>query len=110
MNTETAFQNLRACCDEAPAGTYEQAKQIRQAISDAMQDGLRALGLKNDNCDIAHACEAAMYEYVKRCNPNTDALIVAEGFGSAVNGPARERVIEQASRNRDAFNRLTGRA
>lgn len=104
------FRYLRACADSAPEGTHEVAKEVRQVISNAMdelQRGLLLVGLKVNQCDAAHACEAAMYAYVKASNPNCPTFAVAEGFGEACEGPAGERVISQAARDRDAAAALS---
>jgi Skp family chaperone for outer membrane proteins len=101
-----AFANFRRCCDDAPAGTYQQAKDLRQAIGDAMtalQVELVALGYKVDNCDRAHDLEAAMYAYVKASNPDATVFPTAEGFGDSMTGPARDRVIAQAASNAQAY-------
>jgi hypothetical protein len=104
MNLEQEFSNFCNGCHEAPEGTYEDAKAVRQIISDAMDDlqaGLKAAGLKVNQSAAAHTCEAVMYQYVKQSNPDAYFLITAEGFGEACYGPARERVIEGAASDRD---------
>jgi hypothetical protein len=105
----TAFANLRACADDAPEGTYEQAKQIRQAIAvamDKLQARLKDAGLVVDQCDAAHACEAAMYAYAKRSNPEATVFPTAEGFGSWMGTESRARVLADTIRDRDALKRL----
>lgn len=101
---QAALTNFKRCADEAPKGTYEQAKSLNNTIGDAVDQlmrDIRAHGLKADNCDRAFALEAAIYEYVKQSNPDASLFAVAEGFGSAVDGPAGDRVINQAKRDRD---------
>ena len=98
------LKKLKACADMAPAGTYEDAKALNEVIGDAVDNlmrELRALGLKADNCDRAFELEAAIYAYVKASNPGGTIFTTAEGFGDAMSGPARERVIAQAARDRD---------
>jgi len=102
---------FKACVDDAPEGTYEAAKDLNLAIGEAM-DGLmsaiRGQGLLADNSGLAFELESAMYEYVKRSNPGSTIFPVSEGFGEAMDGPARERVIAQAIANRDFIASLKG--
>lgn len=107
---QAALTNFKRCTEEAPEGTYEEAKNLNNTIGDAIDQlmrDIRALGLKADNCDRAFALEAAIYEYVKQSNPDASLFVVAEGFGSAVDGPAGPRVIAQTVRDRD-FLRSAG--
>jgi hypothetical protein len=39
-------------------------------------------------------------------NPDDGGLITGEGFGAAMDGPARERVMGQTIRERDSLARL----
>lgn len=101
---ETALRNFKRCAEEAPEGTYEEAKSLNSLIGEAVDQlmrDVRALGLKADACDLAFEVEATIYDYVKRSNPDGTMFPVSEGFGSAMDGPARERVIAQAASNRD---------
>lgn len=105
MNTyaaEQSFHNFERCAEVAPRGAYEQAKEIRQLIGDACDNlirDLRATGMKADNCDRIRKVELAMYAYVKESNPDDGVFAVSEGFGSAMDGPAAERVMEQTFRD-----------
>lgn len=97
-----AFENFRRCVDDAPAGSYDAAKELAAVIGDAcdnLMKEVRALGLKADACDLIYHVEATIYEYVKRSNPQSTIFPVSEGFGSAMSGPARDRVIAQAKSN-----------
>lgn len=96
---KNAFQHFADCADQAPQGTFEAAKSVREVIGnavDALIRDMRALGLRADNCDGAFALEAAIYEWLKVANPDATLFPTAEGFGAAILGPARERVLAQA--------------
>lgn len=96
------LSNFKRCCEEAPDGAYESAKELNSIIGDAvdnLMNDLRLAGFKANNCDMAFELEARIYEYVKRSNPESTIFPVSEGFGSAIDGPARDRVIAQATRN-----------
>jgi len=101
---QSALSNFKRCVEEAPEGTYEEAKRLNAVIGgavDQLMRDLRALGLKADTCDRAFELEAAMYAYAKQSNPDATVFPVSEGFGSSMDGPARERVLAQAALNRD---------
>lgn len=101
---ESALNNFKSCAENAPEGTYEEAKKLNDVIGNAVDDlmgAIKDLGLKADNCDRAFELEAAIYDYVKRSNPESTIFPVSEGFGSSMDTPARERVIAQAESNRD---------
>lgn len=107
---KTALTNFKSCADLAPEGAYEEAKRLNLVIGEACNQliqSIRALGLKADNCDLIFEVEAAIYDYVKRSNPESTLFPVSEGFGEAMDGPARSRVIEQA-KNDVAFLRGAG--
>ncbi|KPB36953.1 hypothetical protein PsaNZ64_00380 [Pseudomonas syringae pv. actinidiae] len=108
-DTSTALLNFRACVDDAPAGTYEDAKALGKTIdatcASLIQD-IRALGLKADTCDLIFAVEAAIYNYVAHSNPESGLFPTAEGFGSAMSTPARERVIAGAECDRDSLAKV----
>lgn len=96
---KTALSNFKRCAEEAPPGTYGRAKQLDAIIGGALEHFMRQLreaGYVADCCDHAFALEAAMYEYTKRSNPRATVFFVSEGFGASMDGPERERVIEQA--------------
>lgn len=101
---QNALSNFKACADLAPEGTYADAKALNVVIGDAVESFMRevrALGLKADSCDRVFDLEAAMYEYVKRSNPDHTMFPVSEGFGTAMEagGLLRERVLSQAEVN-----------
>jgi len=96
--------------DLAPPGTHVLASNVRTAIGDAADDfmrAVRALGLQADSCDLIHAVEVAMYDYVKASNLESNALVLAEGFGDAMSGPARDRVMAQALQDQAFIARMT---
>lgn len=115
MNNEikAALNNFRACIDEAPEGTYEDAKALGVVIGetcDKLIKHVRALGLKADGCDLIFAVEAAIYDYVKRSNPEAGLFPTAEGFGYSMGTEARERVISSAESSREFFTARAARA
>lgn len=104
------LENLEECAREAPEGTYEDAKALNEFFSetfDHLRSELLALGLKLDNADRYREFEAVLYGLIKDSNPECLTFAVSEGFGSAMDGPARERVVAQAASNRD-FLRSVG--
>lgn len=93
---------IDACAENAPEGTYDEAKQVREIIGDMADEFMRRLqtiGLDTPNCDQIREVEAVMYGYVRDANPLVVAT--AEGFGEAMDGPARANVIAGATRDRD---------
>lgn len=99
-----ALSLFERCADEAPEGTFEEAKEVAELIAEAVNDlmeGLRSRGLLADNCDGIRLVEAVIYGYMKDSNPDATVFATAEGFGAALGGPARERVLAQAVRDRD---------
>lgn len=109
---KTALSNFKSCAQDAPVGCYDNAKELHEVIGTACDDlmaAVRGLGLKADNCDLIFELEAAMYDYIKRSNPLEGVLFAtAEGFGASLEGPARDRVIMQAERNRDFLKQFAG--
>ena len=108
---KNALWNFKRCAEDAPQGTYEQAKQLNTIIGDALEHFMQQLregGFVADCCDHAFALEAVMYEYVKQSNPKATVFFVSEGFGASMDRPERERVIEQA-RNSAALIAAFGR-
>lgn len=104
METESQarYDDFRQCVEDAPEGTHLEAKELHGVIGEAMDqlmNGVRARGLQADNCDLAHVLETAMYDYIKQSNPDASVFPLAEGFGSCMNGPARDRVIQQTMRD-----------
>ena len=104
-----ALASFKSCADQAPEGCYDQAKELSAVIGEACRSimtELRALGLKASPNDLAFDLEAAIYDYAKRSNPDATVFPTAEGFGSSMDGPARERVLAQAAQDRDALRGL----
>ena len=100
--SKAAFENFCQCADNAPVGTYLDAKELRSKIgdtADALMKDVRGLGLKANNCDLIYAVGVAIYDYVKQSNPDSNLFALAEGFGSSMNGPACERVLVQTNRD-----------
>lgn len=110
MTIESALANFKRCADEAPEGTYVDAKALNEVIGDSCDDlikAVRALGLKADTCDLIYQVEATIYDYVKRSNPESSMFAVSEGFGKGLDSPARDRVLPQTISDRD-FLRSAG--
>lgn len=98
------LSHFKRCAEEAPEGTYEDAKHLNEVIGGACDNlirEIRALGLKADNSDLIFAVEAAIYNYVKQSNPEAPLFPVAEGFGISMDGPDRDRIITQAEDDRE---------
>ncbi|UTC29357.1 hypothetical protein BAMBUS_02750 [Brevundimonas phage vB_BpoS-Bambus] len=96
------LEKLEACAENAPEGAYEDAKALNAffaATFDHLRGELLALGLKLDNSDKYREFEAVFYGLIKDSNPDCTTFAVSEGFGSAMDGPARDRVIAQAAGN-----------
>lgn len=107
LNTQLGY--LERCTEEAPDGAYEHAKALRALIgetADRLMADLRALGYQADNCDLIREVEAVIYGYVKDSNPERSDLITAEGFGEHIDGPAGQRVRQQAADNIAALRKL----
>lgn len=93
------LRNFRDCAEHAPDGTHQLAKSVNDLIGDTCDQlirDLRALGLSADNCDGAFRLEVALYQYIKESNTAHPLFPVSEGFGDALSGPARERVLAGA--------------
>jgi hypothetical protein len=97
------FSRFRDAVQDSPAGHLTQAKALAAAMDEALElyrARLREIGLAADGSDHAYRLEAAMYDFARRSNPASgDFFAVAEGYGAAVQGPARERVIAQTRRD-----------
>ena len=101
-----AFRNLLRCVEYAPEGTYEFASDIQDSVQAStlkLRDHLRELDLDcGFGSDAIVDIEALIYAHIKRANPEAlDQFTVCEGFGAAMNGPAKDRVRAQAERDRD---------
>ncbi len=98
------------CAENAPEGAYEDCKRLERLIGDHMDllmAILREAGYKADNNDRILELEAATYQYVKHSNPEACVFPVSEGFGWAMDTPARERVIAQAKQGVEFFRSRT---
>jgi len=85
-----ALLDFKRCADEdAPNGEHSEAKALNSVIGDAcnqLMSDVRALGLKANACDLIFNLEAAIYEYVKRSNPDQALFSAAEDFGASADG------------------------
>lgn len=100
--------------EEAPEGSFIDAKAIAEVFDDAMRalhnnlaTGLAAHGLKVSNCDAFREIEAVAYGMLLRANEDATIFLATEGFGEHVDGPAGRRILANAERNRD-FLRAAG--
>ncbi len=96
--------NLETCADQAPERTFEQSKRAVEAVhecSNAILREIRARGFRALNDDRLRCLEAVLYGYLLEGNPDAGDLIAGEGFGAAMDGPARERVLAGILRDRD---------
>lgn len=101
--------NLERGVEMAPERTYEEGKRAARAIDDASNGIIAAFrehGFKILNDDRLRNIEAMIYGYLLESNPEHSALITCEGFGEHVDGPAGERVLAQAKRDRDFLENM----
>lgn len=99
-----ALGHFERCADEAPRGTYEQAKRLVELIGETAQSligRLRECGLEANTCDGIREVEAVIYGYIKDSNPDATVFPTGEGFGESMGGPARDRVLAQTIEARD---------
>jgi hypothetical protein len=100
------LSNLERCAQKAPVNTYQFAKNVADIIDELSNDilgSLKSHGLHAANNDELRRVEAAIYGYIIASNPNlASGFAVSEGFGEHCIGPAGDRVIAQAERDRDA--------
>lgn len=100
------LSNIEDCAEHAPEGTYERAKQAAAFINDSAEAIFalaKASGFKLNGTDRFRDVEALLYGVLVDSNPTEYGLITGEGFGNAMGGPAKQRVIEQTIRDRDAL-------
>jgi hypothetical protein len=96
---------VERCAETAPEGTYRDARELGALFDDISREVFslaRARGFLIHNDDRYREVEAVLYGWISAANP--DRFATAEGFGEHVDGPAGERIIAQAARDRDAFN------
>ena len=101
-NLNNRLSNLETCAERAPDGTYQDAKDTVEAISNIANNvmhTLSAAGLKVTGDDRLRNLEVAVYEYIVALNP--DRFASAEGFGEHIQGPAGERILDNTVRDRD---------
>jgi hypothetical protein len=80
----TAFQHFLVCVDNAPEGTFVDAKEIRETIGDLADRLLMAANehdLKVCNCDGIFNLEIEVYGCLRA--QNEDRFLGAEGYGRA---------------------------
>lgn len=102
-NANRRWSYLERCAEVAPKGTYEQAKGLAELIADTINTfraDARDLGLSVPNDDRLREVEALLYVLVADDNLS---LCAAEGFGEHADGPAGERVVQQAARDQIAL-------
>lgn len=105
------LSNLQACAEHAPKGTYDRAKSAAEVINECSESIFaifKAAGFKLKGMDGFRDLEAQLYGLMLESNPEEYQLITAEGFGAAMDTPAKDRVIFQAGRDRDALNAIRG--
>lgn len=103
------LSNLQACAEHAPEGTYERAKLAAQVIEDcaeAIFDIVKAAGFKLNGTDRFSDVEALLYGVLADSNPDEYSLITGEGFGAAMDGPAKGSVIANTISDRDCLRVL----
>jgi hypothetical protein len=97
---------LQNCAEKAPEGTYEEAKRAAAAVDQAIESVrtiFRDHGFAANGTDPCRDLEASIYGFLLVSNPNAYGLLTGEGFGEHVDGPAGERVLANAIRDRDVF-------
>lgn len=98
------FEHFVQACEDAPEGVFEQAKDVRYligGIAEELLSRVRGLALKANNCDGIYAVEKSIYRWIVESNPDDSLFHSAEGFGEAVKGEARHRVLAAAIKGRD---------
>jgi hypothetical protein len=101
--------NLQECAANAPEGTYERAKEAACVINDCAEtifEIFKAANFKLTGTDGFRDIEAALYGLMLESNPTEYSLQTGEGFGAAMDTPARARVIAQTIRDRDQLKAL----
>lgn len=96
-----ALENFKRCAEEAPDGSYEEAKAVNDLIAetcDTFMREVRALGLKASACDAAFNLEAGLLRYVKASNTDSSVILAAEAFGGLLQGELRPRALAEARR------------
>lgn len=99
--------NMDNCAQYAPTRTFERAKTAHGIIGEALDDLIKRLaaeGFDVCNCDGVRQVEAVMYGWVVTSDPET--FLVAEGFGSAMDTEAKDRVIANMKRDRDFIENM----
>lgn len=107
MNRRLGY--LERCAERAPEGTYQEASNATMALGAVMDDireTFKEFGFSALGDDRARNLEVAIYAFLLESNPSAYGLLTGEGFGEHVDGPAGERVMAQAIRDRDAVGRL----
>src|SRR5215469_12876877 len=98
------LENLEACFENAPVGTYQQAKDTVEAIwhlSNEILHTFRGYGFQAGNDDRLRNLEVAIYGYFLESNPDACFVHSAEGFGRHMDNPLlRDRIITDAAANR----------
>lgn len=103
------LSNLQECARSAPANTYERAKEAAEVINDCAEsifEIFKAAGFNLKGDDGFRDLEVQLYALMLRDNPTEYQLHTAEGFGFAMDSPARDRVLAQTVRERDCLARI----
>ncbi|SOC26342.1 hypothetical protein [Thalassospira xiamenensis] len=103
------FRNFRRCAEDAPKGTHEAAKQLHETIGatcDRFIAEVMELGLKANKLDLAFVLETALYQYVVNSNSEATLFASAEGFGEAMDGPNRDRILAMTERNQEVLEKI----
>lgn len=103
------LSNLQACAEHAPPGTYDRAKEAAAVINECAESIFaifKAAGFKLRGMDGFRDLEAQFYGLMRESNPDEFDLDTGEGFGFAMGTEAKERVIAQTIRDRDALARV----
>lgn len=108
--TADNFQHFLVCVDNAPTGTFEDAKEIRDMMGttvDNMIKEAQALDLDVCNSDGAFNLEIEIYGWLRR--KNVDRFNQFEAFGKCFDEAdefLRERILRGLTSDRDFLARL----
>lgn len=100
---------LERCVELAPARTYGDARKAVEAVGEAVESVrsiIKAAGFEADGSDKCRALESVIYWFLRESSPEAYGLATGEGFGEHVDGPAGARVLANATRDRDARERI----
>lgn len=107
--TIRSYSDFCLCVEWAPEGTYTAQKTLRAMIRETLEpllQDLNARGMSIGTDSNVFRLEAAVYDYIRTVNPDATLFPLGEGFGAALSTPARDRVLAQAERDRDALRQI----